>query len=170
MRLKVVLILGVLAVIALVVAGCGGGGSSTASTAASNRPSDAKTAKNEASGKSQPMSKAEFHTRINEICIQVPPTYEEELEKLETGGKKLSKSESNLKAAVPPLHGAIEQMETVTPPPAEEQTLKEVMAALEAAAKGLEEEPTSELSGPQSPFAEFQKLTKEKGFETCSGL
>jgi len=26
------------------------------------------------------MSKTEFTTRVNEICIQVPPTYEEELE------------------------------------------------------------------------------------------
>jgi len=42
--------------------------------------------------------------------------------------------------------------------------------ALEAAAKGLEAKPESALSGPKSPFAEFQKLTQEYGFKVCSQL
>jgi len=61
-------------------------------------------------------------------------------------------------------------MEGVTPPPGEEQNLEELIASLESAAKGVEEKPTSELSGPKSPFAEFQKLSGEFGFETCEGL
>jgi hypothetical protein len=61
-------------------------------------------------------------------------------------------------------------METLNPPAGEERTLEKVVSALELAAKGMEEAPNSELSGPKSPFAEFQKLTKEFGFETCSGL
>jgi hypothetical protein len=168
MRLKLILIAGAIAA-AIFVAGCGGGGGSTSEDTTAGG-GNATTAKSEA-GESKPMTKTEFHTRVNEICIEVPRNYEEDLKKLEKGGKKPSKAESNLKAAVPPLEAAIGEMkETVTPPPAEEQVLEEVVAALESAAKGLEEKPTSELSGPQSPFAEFQEVTKKSGFETCSGL
>lgn len=170
--------------IAIVAAGCGGSGSTSGGTASEGTTAEGTTAEGKAAegggssttatseegGESKPMTKTEFHTRINEICIQVPPTFEEELKKLEKGGKKPSKAETNLKAAIPPLESSIEQMEDVIPPPNEEQLLKEVIAALESAVKGIEEKPTSELSGPKSPFAEFQKVTKENEFETCSGL
>jgi hypothetical protein len=174
MRLKIVLILGAIALLALVAAGCGGGSDSTSGSTASKEttPSEgkSKTTKGEGAAGSKALTKTEFKTRINEICIQVPPNYEAELKELEKNGKKLSKSEKNLKAAVPPLRSAIEQMEGVNPPAGQEETLKTVIAALESAADGLEAKPTSELNGAKSPFAEFQKVTKELGFETCSGL
>jgi FtsZ-interacting cell division protein ZipA len=174
MRSKIVLILGAIALIALVVAGCGGGSDSTSgSTAAKETPpseGSSKTTKSDASPAEKPLTKTQFNTRVNEICIQVPPGYEAKLKELEKGGKKLSKSESNLKAAVPPLRAAIEEMEAIKPPAGEEQTLQKVFTALRNAADGVEESPTSKLSGPSSPFAEFQKVTKELGFETCSGL
>lgn len=168
MRAKITLI-GVAAVVIFAV-GCGGGGNSTSNGATTGDTGSTTSAASSATGNSKPLTKTEFNTRINEICIQVPPGYEEKVKELEKGGKKLSKAEGNLKAALPPLHAAIEQMEAVTPPPGEEQKLEETIAALNAAAKGVEEEPSSELSGPKSPFAEFQKLTKEFGFETCTGL
>jgi len=173
MRSKIVLILGVIAMLAIVVAGCGGGSDSTGSTAAKETPpsdGNSKTTKGGAADGSKAMTKTEYKTRINEICIQVPPNYKAALKELEKNGKKLSKSEKNLKAAVPPLYSAIEQMEGVNPPAGQEENLKTVIAALESAADGLEAKPTSELSGAKSPFAEFQKVTKELGFETCSGL
>ncbi len=161
MRLKMMLL--IVGVVAIVIGGCGGGDSTSGGTTA---------AKDETGSESKPMTKAQFKSRISEICIQVPPTYEEELQKLEKElGKKPSKAETNLKAAIPPLESAIEQMEATTPPPGkEEQHLEEVITALEAAIKGLEAKPTSELSGGRSPFLEFQQLTTKYGFETCSGL
>jgi hypothetical protein len=181
MRLRIFLIVGV---VALLIAGCGGGDDSTSSggtnsggttaegTTATSDGNQTTAQKGEGAGESKPLTKTEFTTRVNEICIQVPPTYEEELEKLEKamGGKKPSKAETNLKAAVPPLDAAIDQMEAVTPPPGEEQNLEELIDALDSAARGVEAKPRSELSGPKSPFAEFQKLSKEFGFETCEGL
>jgi hypothetical protein len=177
MRLKLILIIGA---IAIFVVGCGGGGDSTSGGTTSGGSTsegttaegdgNATTANGEANGDPKPLSKPEFKNRINEICIQVPPTYEEELKKAEKGGKKLSPAEKTLKAAVPPIYAAVEQMESVKPPPGEEKKLEEVIDAMEAAAKGLEAEPKSKLSGPGSPFAEFQALTKKYGFETCSGL
>ena len=171
MRLKIIL----MAVLATVfVAGCGSGGNSSSSeTTATKENSNASTISKEpssANAAQKPMTKTAFVTRINEICIQVPPGYKELLKELRAGGRKLSKAETNLKAAVPPLRSAIEEMDAVIPPPSEERHLKEVIAALESAADGLEADPTSELSGPKSPFAEFQALTKRYGFETCSGL
>lgn len=175
MRFKIVLIIGSIALIALAVAACGGGSNSTSggtTAAKETAPSEgsAKTTKSEGSSNSKRLTKAEFTTLVNESCIQVPPTYEENRKKLEKGGKTPTKPEINLKAAVPPLYIALEEMKTLSPPAGEEGTLEEVISALEAAAKGLEAEPNSELSGPKSPFAEFQKVTKEKGFETCAGL
>lgn len=179
MRLKIVL--GSALVIALLVAGCGGGGDSSSGASTSSGGSTtgdtgaSTNANSNGSGaeasESKPLSKTEFNTRVNEICIQVPPGYQEELKKLEKKtGKKPSKAETNLKAAVPPLNAAVEQFETLTPPKGEEEKLEKMISAMEAAAEGLEEEPNSELSGPKSPFAEFQAVSKEFGFETCSGL
>jgi hypothetical protein len=191
MRLKI--ILGSVFVIAILVVGCGGGsGDSSSGTtggdtgALSNATTDGSGAttnsemgegtsgeertSGEDGAESKPLSQVEFATRVNEICIQVPPGYKEELKKLEKGGNKPSKEETTLKAAVPPIHAAIEQMESVTPPEGEEQKLEELVAALETAAKGLEEDPSLPLSGPQSSFDEFQKLTKKFNFQTCTGL
>lgn len=195
MRLKVIFGLVMMVMVGVLLAGCGGSSDSSSSgtdaTGAESTAAEGDTTNansndgggeedggNEESGstteagESKPMTKTEFKTRVEEICIQVPPTYEEELKQLEkeNGGKKPSKAETNLKAAIPPLESALGQMESLTPPAAEEQKLEETVTALQGAVKGLEEEPTAELSGPKSPFAEFQKVTKENGFETCSGL
>lgn len=180
MRFKFVLILGIFAALAIIAAGCGGGSDSSSSTTASKEstPSgeatpakeDVTSTKGEGSGNGKRMTSSEFRIRMNEACIQVPPTYKEELKKLKEEVKAPTKAEINLKAAVPPLYSTISLMESLKPPANEEQKKEEVIDALESAAKGLEAEPESELSGPNSPFAEFQKLTKEYGFETCSGL
>lgn len=174
MRSKIVLILGAIALIAFVVAGCGGGSDSTSSSTASKEttPSEGKpkTTKSEAGADSKQLTKAEFKVRVNETCIQVPPTYEEKLKKLKKGGKTPSKQEITEEATIPPLHSAIEEFESLNPPAGEEQKLEEVIAAMETAVQGLEAEPSAELSGPKSPFAEFQKVTRGYGYETCSGL
>ncbi|HUC00451.1 MAG TPA: hypothetical protein VMS11_11545 [Solirubrobacterales bacterium] len=187
MRVKVILSLVVMVLFGALLAGCGGSSDSSsggAETSADSTSADGTTANandggeetggeetgGEEEGSSKPLTKTQFTAQVNEICIQVPPTYQEELKKLEKGGKKLTKEEENLKAAIPPLESAREQMEAVTPPAGEEQTLEEVISSLEAAIKGLEKEPNGELSGPKSSFAEFQAVTKKAGLETCAGL
>ena len=79
----------------------------------------------------------------DEICSTVPQNYTAKLKALEkkNGGKKPSTKETNLKAAVPPLYTAIEEFEELTAPSGEEAKLAAIVAALEAAAKGLEEKP-----------------------------
>lgn len=121
---------------------------------------------------SGPLTKAEFVKQGDEICKAIPAAYQEKLQALqkESKGKKLTKAEEAEKAAVPPLYTAAEELEALEPPSGEEQKVEAMIDALEAAAKGVEKEPTAELSGPKSPFAEFQKLTREYGFKFCSQL
>lgn len=164
MRLNSILACAIL--VGVLFAGCGGSSSS------SSDGSTVATGSTSTPGKSsKPLSKAELNLKMNEICIQIPPAFEATLKELEKkSGKKLSKAESNLKAALPPIINSIEAMESLTPSPAEEQDLEETIAALKAAAKGLEDDPTSELSGPSSPFAEFQEKAKEFKYQSCEGL
>jgi hypothetical protein len=175
MRSKIILLMAGFAV--LLLAGCGGGATSTGTTAsAAKDPASAPAADKTTSSqtadanKSKPMDKTEFDVRLNEICIQVPPDYKEKLKVLNEDGKKHSKAEVNLKAAIPPLEMALEQFESVKPPPNERQILAQMIAAMETAVRGLQKKPTSELSGPQSPFAEFQSVSTRYELQTCSGL
>lgn len=191
---------GLVVLLAIVVAygyGCGGnddeGGSGAATTAAET---DSTTNDNAAStesgdgdgapegdggdgggdgdagGDGAPLSKAAYVKQGDAICEKVPLRFSQTLTTLEkeSKGKKLSPAEANLKAAVPPLYTAAEELEGLTPPSGQEAKTEAIIDALEGAAKGLEAKPTSELSGPKSPFAEFQKLSKEFGFKACSEL
>jgi hypothetical protein len=117
------------------------------------------------------LTKAELIKQGDAICTQVPEEFTKNQEALSKKSKaKLTQEETNLKAAVPPLYVAAERMEALVPPSGDEAEVEAIIAALESAAKGLEAKPKSELSGPKSPFAEFQKLTKAYGFQTCSAL
>ena len=159
----------------LLVAGCGGGGATNGREQRLDRVEHEEEPREEEGkeGEEKPSSeKAALVKAGDEICSTVPQNYAAKLKALEkkNGGKKPSTKETNLKAAVPPLYTAIEEFEELSAPSGEEEKLAAIVAALEAAAKGLEAKPTSELSGPKSPFAEFQKLTGEYGFQVCSQL
>jgi len=154
-------------VFAALIAGCGGGsssdsGGSTASGEKSEKPTG------------PPLSKKAMIKEGEAICGKIPANYNKKraaLEKeLKKKGQKPTKSEENLKAAVPPLFVAVEEFEQLVPPKGDEAEIEAIIKALESAAKGLEEKPESELSGPKSPFNEFQTLTKKYGFEFCSQL
>ena len=121
-----------------------------------------------------PLTKAAFVKQGDAICEKVPNRYQARLKTLPKPQKskspKATKEEENLKAAVPPLRTASTELEELSPPTGDEQEAEAIVAAMEKGANGIEEEPGSELSGPKSPLAAFQKLTKEYGFKVCSGL
>jgi hypothetical protein len=123
---------------------------------------------------SPPLTKAAFVKRGDAICENVPNRYQARLKALPKQPKSKSpeavKEEENLKAAVPPLRTASGEFEELSPPAGDEQKAEAIVAALEKGADGIEAEPGSELTGPKSPLAEFQKLTKEYGFKFCSEL
>jgi hypothetical protein len=164
--------------------GCGGGddtsgGGSTAAsqadTTSANGGGDSTEAGEDDEASSGPLTKPQFVKQADAICEKVPVRYRELLGELEKENKKDGKSkpsvaEGNLAAAVPPLPEAAEELEALSPPSGDEQEVEAMIAALESAAEGLEAKPTSALSGPQSPFAEFQKLTGAYGLKVCSQL
>jgi hypothetical protein len=195
MRLRFTFI--VLALAAVLAVGCGSSGSSgsssgadsgssasESSTASTNGDSstggDSSTSGDSSSGgeaadSGKPLTKAEFIKEGEGICAKVPQEYGVKVKALEEEAKKSKKpkpttAETNSKAAIPPLYVAIESFEELTPPKGEEKQVEAIVASLESAAKGVEQKPESELVGPKSPFAEFQKLTAAYGFKGCSQL
>jgi hypothetical protein len=172
MRLKI--ILGSVLVVAILAAGCGGGDSSggTGAGATGSTATGATTegSSAESGGNSKPLSKKAFIARGDAICAKVPAAYGEKLQEIEKENPKASVAEKNLKAAVPPLYPAAEELAGLTPPKGDEEKAEAIVAALEAAAKGMEEKPTSKLAGAKSPFNEFQELTSAYGFKGCPQL
>ncbi len=177
MRVSAILIAAVLVVILAV--GCGGSSGSSSESSSSGGQSGTEGSGESSTTSSEkpqgpPLSKKAYVKEGDAICGGIPTNYNKELEalnkELKKKGQKPTKSEETLKAAVPPIYVAVEEFQQLSPPKGEEQKTEAIIAALEGAAKGLEEKPESELSGPKSPFAEFQKLTKAYGFQFCSSL
>jgi hypothetical protein len=172
----------VLAILAALIvgAGCGssGGGNESSTAAASGQETTASVEGSPGSsgstGKTSAPSKKKFIEEGDAICSNVVTEYQRGRGSLETQmkkkGQKPTTAEANLKAAVPPLYKAAESFESLTPPAGDEKEVEAIIAALQKAAKGLEEKPGSQLTGPGSPSAEFQKLTKEYGFLVCRNL
>jgi hypothetical protein len=173
MRLKFVFSLLAVVVMAVLVAGCGGSSDSGSSEAGGSTDGTTQNATGDSNG--SPLTKAEFIKQGDVICEKVPQSYNKKLEAMNVKAEKeknavVSTAEGNLKAAVPPLYVAAEELEELTPPSADAKEAEAIIDSLEAAAKGVEAKPTSELTGPKSPFAEFQELTKKYGFKFCSQL
>jgi hypothetical protein len=175
MRRQAIAILLGLAAIAAIVASCGGsgdsgGGASSASTGSTSTASNASDTSSSTTA-ATPLTKAEFVKQGDAICKKVPSEYSAKLQALEkTAKSKPSVEEVNLKAAVPPLRVATEELEELGVPSGDEAQIEVIVAALKEAADGLEAKPESPLSGPKSPFAKFQKLTGEYGFKVCTQL
>lgn len=118
---------------------------------------------------SKTIPKAKYIKEGDAICVAVPTEYQSllgELPKKQQENKQISVP----KAAIPPLEKATQELAKLGSPKGEEAKAEKIVAALEAAIQGLEEEPKGELSGPNSDFAEFNKLTEELGFQSCSTL
>lgn len=176
MRLKMILCS--IVAIAILVVGCGGGGddSSSGGTSAGGTGATTTTASSGEDGSgstsnAKPLTKKEFIAKGDAICGEIPQEYEVKRQQvIKEAPKKATPEEINLKAAVPPIFKAVESFEKLGPPKGEEAEVEAIIDALEAAGKGLEKEPSAPLTGTGSPYAEFQKLTKEYGFSFCKEL
>lgn len=150
--------------VAAIAAGCGGDDSTAdGDGSASGGSSEPVTI----SSKSIP--KQQYIREGDAICVAVPTEYQELLGKLPKKQQE-NKQIATPKAAIPPLEKATQELAKLGAPKGEEAKAKKILAALEAAIQGLEEEPKGELSGPNSSFAEFNELTQELGFQSCSTL
>jgi len=169
----------VLAVLVIAAIGIGCGSSSDDST---DGGGDGTAANGETSGggsdgagaapvtvSSKSIPKNKYVKEGDAICVAVPTEYQQylgELPKKQQENKQISVP----KAAIPPLEKATKDLAELGAPNGDQAKAEEIVAALEAAIEGLEEEPKGELSGPKSSFAEFNKLTNAMGFKSCSTL
>jgi hypothetical protein len=142
--------------------GSGGGDGSATSGETSGSPEDPSIS-------STSIPKAQYVKKGEEICTKVPEEFQKVVTKLPKKQQENPKV-TTPKAAIPPLRVASEEFAEMGAPDGDEEKAEEIVAALEAAGDGLEEEPEGELSGPKSSFAEFNKLTKQMGFKTCAEL
>jgi len=191
MRVKVIFSLVMLVAIAALAAGCGGssdssstgadsGGTTSSASGDGTTGGDGTTQNASGDGESdggksasgKPLTKAEFIKEGEAICGKIPEEYEEKRQELLKGKEKnnASTAKVNEVAAIPPIFVAVESFEKLTPPEGEEAEVEAIIKALEAAGKGLEKEPNAPLVGPESPYDEFQKLTKKYGLQFCSEL
>lgn len=179
--------------VAVVAAGCGSvdgdkggsgtvasGGDSTSASGASETTDDSEPTDGEASTESADgddgtavtatsIPKKEYVKKGDAICANVPNEYNKLLGKLPKKQQE-NKQIAVPEAAIPPLRTASEEFAELGSPDGDQAKAEAIVAALEAAADGLEKEPNGELGGPRSSFAEFNKLTRELGFKTCSQL
>ncbi len=170
---------------AVLAVGCGGGSSSGTGGASAGTSAETSTAGTETNGsgdgggagadggsQSGPLTKKAFIKEAEAVCRKIPTTFEEKSAALAKSmkGQKPTSAETKLKAGVPTDRLAIEELEALSPPTGDEQKVEAIIQSLKSAAKGLEENPESEFSGPLSPFAEWQKLTKAYGLSFCSQL
>jgi len=151
-----------LALLAVVAFGCGGGGDDTTFSAAID-------------GFEPVLERAEFIEGGDAICRRLPRDYEASTQSLEQkneaeGKGKPSAAEVGSEVVVPSLSVAVEEFKELPVPEGEERQTEEIIEALEAAKRGVEEKPTSKLAGPESPFDDFQNLTRAFGFELCNRL
>lgn len=160
----------------LALAACGGGdGDSSSADKGSTSGDDGSTV---ATATGPTLKKAAYVKKGDAICQKIPknfqPLYEDLLSELKKKKKKLSKKaeteEINLKAAVPPIRNAAKEFQTMGVPKGEEELATEIVEALEAAGDGVEKDPNKPLTGPESSFVEFSKLTKKHGFTFCPQL
>jgi hypothetical protein len=154
----------------MLLVGCGGGGGDD-DTAGASGGGDGSGASPTSSASGPPENKAQFIKQGDSICGKVPETYGKLRSKLENQSKKPpTKEEEIMKAAVPPLRTAAQELMDLGAPPGDEDLAAEIVDALEAAADGLEKNPQAPFTGPKSPFKEFIQLTQSYGFKGCPQL
>lgn len=152
-----------------------GSGDSESAESDGSGDSGSGEAQSAAQSSGKPLSKPAFIKQGDAVCAGVPTDFQSRLqslekEKEEANQPKATTAEIAEKAAIPPLYTAAVKLEELVPPSGDEQEAEAIIAALEKAAEGLEANPNAEFSGPKSPFAEFQALTKKYGFKTCNQL
>ncbi len=169
----------ILGLSALLAVGCGssdsGGSGSTSSAQQTDASQTGESTESESQSSGPPLSKAAFLKQGDTICALVPNDFKSRLASLEEERKaakepKPDPAEITKEASIPPLETAVTKLKGLNPPAGDEQKVEAIIAALESAAAGLEKNPKAEFGGPKSPFAEFQKLTKEYGFKICLNL
>jgi hypothetical protein len=113
------------------------------------------------------LSKAQYVGQADRICQGIPGRFQARLQQLPQA-QQSNPQHSIPKAAIPPLQGAAEELRALGVPQGDEARVEAIMAALEGAIVGLEQNPQAPLSGAGSPLVEFGNLAQAYGMQVCS--
>lgn len=145
----IALLLGVLALV--LVAGCGS---------------------DDDEGSEETLTKVEFIKQGDQICEKTEERSETEAEEFaeENGFNLENASEAELEEAVaevlvPTLNQQIEEIDALGVPEGDEETVEEIIVALEDGSAAVEDDPSVVFEG--KPLKDASRLAKAYGFEVC---
>jgi vacuolar-type H+-ATPase subunit I/STV1 len=118
------------------------------------------------------LTKVEFIKQGDEICEKTEEQSETEAEEFaeENGFNLENASEAELEEAVaevlvPTLNQQIEEIDALGAPEGDEETIEELIAALEDGSAAVEDDPGIVFNG--KPLKEASQIADEYGFEVC---
>jgi hypothetical protein len=136
----------------LALAGCGGGSGDTEPAA---------------------LTKAQFIKQGDAICARVD-------KKQSSGASAYIKAHPDVEeersvqekflvaVGLPPIRKAIEELESLTPPPADKREVETILAEMEVALQKSVEKPISVLTGKNDPFEKANESAAKYGLTVCS--
>jgi hypothetical protein len=160
-----------LAALVAVVAGCGGGGSSSSSTAGDSTTSGGST---EADSGGAAPSKAAFIKEADKLCSKAEAELSEEvIAYAEDNGIDIEKEEEPSEdqqteiyeqIVLPNIARQAEELEALTPPAGEEETVEDITSTLTSEVEEAEEDPSNLDSGTLEGAA---KKAQAYGLTSC---
>jgi hypothetical protein len=179
MRRIAALIFAVLA-LALVAAGCGGGGDSTGSSSTADTGSSSSESSTESSDESESSSggaaptKAAFIKEADKICSTADAKLSQEVVNFakeegisiedEPGKDDQTKIYENI--VLPNVHKQAEDLEALTPPAGDEDTVEDITSTLTDEVESAEDDPGNI---DEDTLQEASKKAKAYGLQTCGG-
>lgn len=113
-------------------------------------------------------TKAEFITQADEICQDSIDTITSESEKQldEKSGDEevLAFAEDTY---IPELNSEVEDLQALTPPEGDEETVDEMFSSLEDGVNEISDDPNIVLEGGESPLADATEKAQAYGLKVC---
>jgi hypothetical protein len=119
------------------------------------------------------LTKAEFTKQADAICLEAEETKDAAILAYEKKHSKLDKSveeELVTDVALPPIQAMTDELGGLGAPSDEESKTDAIVESFEGAIEKIEEDPSSVLTAPTSPFAEADKLAGQYGMKSCAEI
>lgn len=122
----------------------------------------------------QPLTKAEFIKRADQICEQTDELQRDALKAFLAGqrGNKPAKALQEqivVIVGLPPIRGEVQKLDALRPPEGDEEQVEAIVDGVEEAIAEGEEDPST-MVDPNSlgPFAKAGRLATEYGLKACA--
>ena len=133
-----------------VVAGCGGDDDSGSSSSSEEAP-----------------TKAEFISQADAICQDSIDTLSEASSELGTEPSDEEVQAFAEDTYVPELNDEVEQLQALTPPEGDEETVEEMFSSLEDGVGQISDDPSIVIEDKENPLADATELANDYGLKVC---